>query len=175
MEKLIEKTMYRARWLLAPMYLGLSLALMALGVKFFQEVIHLFSALFWGDAEGVMLDEAGLILVVLSLIDLAMVGGLLVMVMMSGYENFVSKLDIDENEEKLGWLGTMDSSSLKAKIAASIVAISSIHLLKKFMEVETIMSDFENGNYIIMWYVILHITFVASAFLMGLLDSKTRH
>ncbi len=174
MEKLIEKVMYRSRWILAPIYLGLSLALLALGIKFFQELIHLFAELLLGNENGVILDEAGLILVILSLVDLAMVGGLLVMVMMSGYENFVSQLDIEENEEKLGWLGKMDSSSLKAKIAASIVAISSIHLLKKFMEVEAIMAQQESGNYIIMWYVILHITFVASAFFMGLLDTKTR-
>lgn len=175
MEKLIETLMYRSRWVLAPIYLGLSVAVFALGVKFFQELIHLMVLLFWGDAQGVTLNEAGLILIVLSLIDLAMVGGLLVMVMMSGYENFVSQLDISEGEEKLSWLGKMDSGSLKAKIAASIVAISSIHLLKKFMEIESIMRDYENGNYVIMWYVVMHITFVASALFMGILDNKTRH
>ena len=74
----------------------------------------------------VTMEEADMVLTILSLIDIAMVGGLLVMVMMSGYENFVSTLNVAEGEEKLGWLGTMDSSSLKAKIAASIVAISSI-------------------------------------------------
>jgi len=86
------------------------------------------------------------------------------MVMMSGYENFVSRLDIGVGEEKLSWMGKMDSSSLKAKIAASIVAISSIHLLKKFMAAELI------DNEKLMWYVIIHITFVASAFAMGFLD-----
>ena len=111
-----------------------------------------------------VLSEADMILVVLSLVDIAMVGGLLIMVMMSGYENFVSQIDISEGEEKLSWLGTMDASSLKAKIAASIVAISSIHLLKKFMAAESIDNDK------LLWYVIMHITFVASAFAMGLLD-----
>ena len=158
MEKLIEGLMYRSRWLLAPIYFGLSFAMLALGIKFFLELFHLLS-------EIIEIKEANMILIVLSLVDIAMVGGLLLMVMMSGYENFVSRLDIREDEEKLAWLGKMDSSSLKAKIAASIVAISSIHLLKKFMAAETIDNDK------LMWYVIMHITFVASAFAMGLLDS----
>ncbi len=162
MERFIETLMYRSRWILAPIYLGLSLAVLALGVKFFQEVFHLFTHL-------VSIKEADMILVVLTLIDLAMVGGLLVMVMMSGYENFVSQLDIGEDSEKLNWLGKMDSSSLKAKIAASIVAISSIHLLKVFMGVPDLSEEK------LKWYVIIHMTFVASAFAMGMLDSKTRH
>ena len=157
MEKFIETVIYRSRWLLAPIYFGLSLAILALGIKFFIELVHLMTDI-------VEMSEASMILVVLSLVDLAMVGGLLLMVMISGYENFVSQLDIPEGEEKLSWLGKMDSSSLKAKIAASIVAISSIHLLKKFMEIETIENDK------LMWYVLMHITFVASAFAMGVLD-----
>ncbi|MBE8716724.1 TIGR00645 family protein [Cellvibrio polysaccharolyticus] len=161
MEKLIERLIYRSRWLLAPIYLGLSLAIIALTIKFFQEVFHLLTHI-W------ILKEADMILVVLSMIDLAMVGGLLIMVMMSGYENFVSRLDVGEGEEKLGWLGTMDSSSLKAKIAASIVAISSIHLLKIFMDVQNINNDK------LMWYVLMHLTFVLSAFLMGYLDTKVK-
>jgi len=115
LETVIEKTMYRSRWLLAPIYLGLSLALIALGIKFFQEVFHLLPHV-------IQMAEADMVLVILSLIDIAMVGGLIVMVMMSGYENFVSELDVAEGEEKLAWLGTMDASSLKMKIAASIVA-----------------------------------------------------
>ena len=161
LEVLIEKTMYRSRWLLAPIYLGLSLALLALGVKFFQECFHLMIGLF-------SMKEADMVLVVLSLIDMAMVGGLIVMVMMSGYENFVSQLDVGEDEEKLGWLGTMDSASLKAKIAASIVAISSIHLLKVFMNTPNLTND----N--LKWYVIIHLTFVLSAFAMGYLDMVSK-
>ncbi len=157
-EVLIEKSMYRSRWLLAPIYLGLSFALLALGVKFFQEVFfHMLP-------EILTMKEADVVLSVLSLIDMAMVGGLIVMVMMSGYENFVSQLDVDEDEEKLSWLGTMDSSSLKAKIAASIVAISSIHLLKIFMNAENTQNDK------LLWYVVIHLTFVLSAFAMGGLD-----
>jgi len=158
MEKKFESLMYRSRWLLAPIYFGLSLAILALGIKFFLELIHLLLSV-------VKMTEAEMILIVLSLVDIAMVGGLLLMVMMSGYENFVSRLDIGESEKKLSWLGKMDSSSLKGKIAASIVAISSSHLLKKFMAAETIDNDK------LLWYVIIHLTFVLSAFAMGLLDN----
>jgi uncharacterized protein (TIGR00645 family) len=161
-ERFIETLMYRSRWLLAPIYLGLSVAVLALGIMFFRELFHLL-------VEIPTIAEANMVLLILSLIDLAMVGGLLVMVMMSGYENFVSQLDIGENEEKLNWLGKMDSSSLKAKIAASIVAISSIHLLKVFMGVKN-YSDMQ-----LMWYVLIHMTFVASAFAMGYLDKITKH
>jgi uncharacterized protein (TIGR00645 family) len=100
---------------------------------------------------------------------MALVGGLLVMVMISGYENFVSQLDIDEGAEKLSWLGKMDSSSLKMKVAASIVAISSIHLLRVFMDAQNIEAEH------LMWYVIIHMTFVISAFAMGYLDKLTKH
>ena len=162
MERFIENAMYASRWLLAPIYFGLSLALLALALKFFQEVFHILPSVF-------ALAEADLILVLLSLIDMALVGGLLVMVMISGYENFVSQLDIDEGKEKLNWLGKMDSGSLKMKVAASIVAISSIHLLKIFMDAQNIQPEH------LKWYVIIHMTFVASAFAMGYLDKLTKH
>ena len=109
-----------------------------------------------------------LILLVLSLVDISLVGGLLVMVMFSGYENFVSQLDLEDGGEKLNWLGKLDTASLKNKVAASIVAISSIHLLKLFMNAESIDNDK------LLWYVVIHITFVVSAFAMGLLDKITR-
>lgn len=161
MEKIIETVLYRSRWLLAPIYIGLSLGLIALSIKFFQEAWHLLS-------HALTLREADMVLIILSLIDLAMVGGLIVMVMISGYENFVSQLNVAEDEEKLGWLGTMDSSSLKMKIAASIVAISSIHLLKMFMNAMNIPNDK------LLWYVILHMAFVLSAMAMGMLDVFSR-
>jgi uncharacterized protein (TIGR00645 family) len=162
MEKSLERAMYAMRWILAPIYIGLSLALFALGVKFFQEVFHLLPHI-------LSTSETDLVLVVLSLIDMALVGGLIVMVMFSGYENFVSQLDVSEDTEKLSWLGKLDTSSLKNKVAASIVAISSIHLLKIFMNAVNI------DNEKLLWYVVLHLTFVASAVAMGLLDSKTKH
>lgn len=163
MERFIENTMYASRWLLAPIYLGLSLGLLILALKFFQEIIHVLPNVF------TMLEADVILLLLLSLIDMALVGGLLVMVMISGYENFVSQLDIDDNKEKLNWLGTMDSSSLKMKVAASIVAISSIHLLRIFMDAKNVDPQH------LMWYVIIHMTSVVSAFAMGYLDKLTKH
>ena len=162
MERILENAMYASRWLLAPLYFGLSLTLLALVLKFFQEIFHVLPHVF-------EIAETQLVLTILSLIDMALVGGLLVMVMLSSYENFVSQLDIGEDTEKLGWLGKMDSSSLKNKVAASIVAISSIHLLKVFMNAQSMDAVH------LKWYVILHLTFVASAFAMGLLDKLTKH
>ena len=162
MERFIENAMYASRWILAPIYFGLSLGLLALALKFFQEVFHVIPNVF-------ALSESDLILVILSLIDMALVGGLLVMVMISGYENFVSLLDIEEGKEKLSWLGKMDSGSLKMKVAASIVAISSIHLLRIFMDAKNVDPQH------LMWYVIIHMTFVISAFAMGYLDKLTKH
>lgn len=154
MERFFENAMYASRWLLAPVYFGLSLALVALTIKFFQEIFHVLPNIF-------SVAEADLILVLLSLVDMTLVGGLLVMVMFSGYENFVSQLDIAEHKEKLNWLGKMDASSLKNKVAASIVAISSIHLLRVFMDAKNVPDNK------LMWYVIIHLTFVLSAFVRG--------
>jgi len=161
-ERTLENLLYASRWLLAPIYMGLSLALLLLGLKFFQEVFHFVPLVF-------ATKEADLVLVVLSLVDLALVGGLLVMVMLSGYENFVSAIDINESSEKLAWLGKLDAGSLKQKVAASIVAISSIHLLKAFMNAEQIANDK------LMWYVIIHLTFVVSAIGMAWLDKLNKH
>ena len=148
MEILAEKFLYASRWLLAPIYLGLSAGLLILGIKFFQEVLHIMPLIF-------SMKESDLVLVILSLIDMSLVGGLIVMVMLSGYENFVSRIDLD--------------GSLKQKVAASIVAISSIHLLKIFMNAESVDNDK------LMWYVIIHITFVLSAIGMAYVDSINKH
>ncbi len=156
-ERAFEYLLYASRWLLAPIYLGLSLALLAIGIKFFQEVAHILPAI-------LEITESDLVLVVLSLVDIALVGGLLVMVMLSGYENFVSRINLAEGDEKLSWLGKLDSGSLKQKVAASIVAISSIHLLKAFMNLQNIENDK------LMWYVIIHMTFVISATGMAWVD-----
>ncbi|BBV93484.1 MAG: TIGR00645 family protein [Enterobacter sp.] len=161
MERFFENAMYASRWILAPVYFGLSLALIALTIKFFQEILHVLPNIF-------SIAEADLILVLLSLVDMTLVGGLLVMVMFSGYENFVSQLDIDERKEKLSWLGKMDASSLKNKVAASIVAISSIHLLRVFMDAKNVPDNK------LMWYVMIHLTFVLSAFVMGYLDKISK-
>jgi uncharacterized protein (TIGR00645 family) len=134
LERNIEKLLFACRWLLAPMYLGLALGLLALGVKFFQEVLHSLAGI-------LSLAESDLVLSVLSLIDIVLVGSLIVMVMLSGYENFVSKLDSDAAQESPAWLGKLDSGTLKLKVAASIVAISSIHLLRIFMNADATPND----------------------------------
>ncbi len=161
MEAWVERVMYASRWLLAPIYIGLSLALVALGIKFFKELFHLLPHV-------LEISEADIVLVVLSLIDIALVSGLIIMVMFTSYENFVSQIDLKEGTEKLAWLGTLDTSSLKSKVAASIVAISSIHLLKVFMNAKNIDNDK------LMWYVLIHLTFVVSAYAMGSLDKASR-
>ena len=156
-ERFIERLLFASRWILAPLYLGLALGLLALGVKFFQEAFHTMLHIF-------EMTEPDLVLVVLALIDLSLVGSLVVMVMFSGYENFVSRIDASTDKDALGWLSKLDSGTLKLKVAASIVAISSIHLLRVFMKAQ----DTDNDK--IMWYVILHLTFVVSALLLGVLD-----
>lgn len=161
MERFLENAMYASRWLLAPVYFGLSLGLIALTIKFFQEIFHILPHIF-------SVSESDMILTLLSLVDMTLVGGLLVMVMFSGYENFVTQLDINEGKEKLSWLGKMDATSLKNKVAASIVAISSIHLLRVFMDAKNVPDNK------LMWYVIIHLTFVLSAFVMGYLDRLTK-
>jgi uncharacterized protein (TIGR00645 family) len=159
LEAVTEKALFASRWILAPIFLGLSLALIALGFKFFQQAWHIFGDL-------IHMKESALVLTVLAMIDIVLVGSLIVMVMFSGYENFVSTID-SKGTDSLGWLGKMDSGTLKLKVAASIVAISSIHLLQKFMDAEKIPNDK------LMWYTILHMAFVLSAVLLGVLDKMS--
>jgi uncharacterized protein (TIGR00645 family) len=162
-ERTIERLLFASRWLLAPVYLGLSLALIALGVKFFQEAGHVLASVLTA-------TEADLVLTLLAMIDIVLVGGLIVMVMLSGYENFVSRIDTNQGENReaaLGWLGKLDAGGLKLKVAASIVAISSIHLLRVFM------NAMQTPNDKILWYVILHLTFVVSGVLLALMDRIT--
>jgi len=130
MEQTFERLLFALRWLLAPLYFGLGLLLTMFTVQFFRELFHLVES-------APTLLEVDLILMALTLIDLTLVASLIVMVMLSGYENFVSKLDLEGAERSLAWLGKLDAGSLKIKVAASIVAISSIHLLKAFMNFES--------------------------------------
>ncbi|WP_235893069.1 TIGR00645 family protein [Pelomicrobium methylotrophicum] len=156
-EQRIEHILFATRWLLAPIYLGLSVALIALGIKFFEELLHTLPNV-------LAMAETDLILTVLALVDIALVGSLIVMVMLSGYENFISRIDVEAAHEKLGWMGKLDAGTLKVKVAASIVAISSIHLLRVFMNLQQI------DNSKLLWYVVFHMTFVVSALLLGLID-----
>lgn len=162
-ERFIERALFASRWILAPVYLGMSLALIALGIKFFAEVYHLLHTI-------MEVTEADMVLRLLALVDMVLVGSLIVMVMFSGYENFVSRIDMKEGGDSLGWLGKLDASSLKLKVAASIVAISSIHLLRAFMSISN-TTPVDNDK--LMWYVIIHLTFVVSAVMMGVLDKMS--
>ncbi|MBS3965151.1 MAG: TIGR00645 family protein [Methylomonas sp.] len=162
MEHWVERAMYASRWLIAPIYLGMTLMLLVLVVKFFQELYHFLPHI-------LELPESDIILKILTFVDLALVGSLIVIVMFSGYENFVSRMNIESGTEKLDWLGTHDYGSLKTKVASSIVAISSIQLLKVFMNLHATEADK------LQWYVIIHLTLVASAFTMGFLDKITKH
>ncbi|MFP3019340.1 MAG: TIGR00645 family protein [Arsenophonus sp.] len=162
MEKSIEKIIYASRWLLFPVYIGLSFGFILLTLKFFQQIIHIIPELF-------TISESGLILTVLSLVDIALVGGLLVMVMFSSYENFIFKMTVDDKHQKLSWMGKMDVNSIKNKVASSIVAISSVHLLRLFMEAEKVPDNK------IMWSVIIHLAFVLSAFGMTYIDKMSKN
>jgi len=167
MENLIEKVLYASRWLMAPIYLGMSLLLVALAIKFFQELIHIFPTI-------LTMKEQDVILNALTLIDLTLVGSLIVMVMFSGYENFVSQINIEAGGEKLSWLGKMDSGSLKLKVSSSIVAISAIHLLKSFMEYHPGSENADADTRHLMWLLIVHLGFVVSAITMAMMDNLER-
>lgn len=164
LETRFEKMLFASRWLMAPMYLGLVVALAMLTVIFLKQLVYYAPQTLTMTAEEI-------ILVCLTLIDLSLAANLLLIVLFSGYENFVSKLDIgDDHGDRPGWMGTVDFSGLKMKLIASIVAISAIHLLKRFMEIGE--TDFTPllGDPVLMWLVVIHLTFVVSGVLMALMD-----
>ncbi len=155
LEALIERVILGSRWILVVFNFGLAAALLIYAFSFVMKFIKI--------ATGVLLaDENDMILSMLSLIDATLVASLILMVMVSSYENYVSRLD--NADVKLSWLGKLDAGSLKIKVASSIVAISSIHLLQVFMNADR----YDNTK--IMWSVIMHLTFVVSALLLGVLD-----
>jgi uncharacterized protein (TIGR00645 family) len=168
-EMLLERTLFASRWVLAPMYLGLALALLALlavfCVELYRETVHLLHV----PAER--LGEAG-ILMALGLIDLSLSANLLLIVIFSGYENFISRIETVQDEKRPNWMGTVDFSGLKMKLIASIVAISAISLLRTFLSI----GDAPIEPQALFWQVALHLTFVASGVFMAVMDwivSKT--
>ena len=165
MERVVERLLFASRWIMAPMYVGLVGALLMLAYIFVIELIHGITALPEMKAEDV-------ILVVLSLIDLTLAGNLLLIVIFSGYENFVSKFDFDAGQDRPTWMGTVDFSGLKMKLIASIVAISAIDLLKWFMGIEE-TTDTATMDRKLFWLVVIHLTFVLSGVLMALMDWMT--
>jgi uncharacterized protein (TIGR00645 family) len=161
LERSLELWIFRSRWLMAPFYLGLVVALAALVVVFVNEAVHELSGLMSMGPE-----EA--ILMVLSLIDLSLAGNLLLIVVFSGYENFVSKIDTGDDEDRPGWMGTVDFSGLKMKLIASIVAISAIALLRAFMRLAEGHGGMDDRT--LAWLVGIHLTFVVSGVLLALMD-----
>jgi uncharacterized protein (TIGR00645 family) len=158
LEHTVEGVILASRWLLVVFYLGLALSLGLYAISFARKLYEYFSKV-------MVLDDAEAILKILALIDASLVASLLVMVIISGYENFVSRFDnVGDNNGGLSWLGKIDAGSLKIKVASTIVAISSIHLLQVFLNV----NQFENGK--IMWLTIMHMAFVASALFLAYTD-----
>lgn len=157
MEKQIERILFGSRWLMAPIYLGLVGALLILVWTFALELVR-----FAGHLPYLAVDDA--VLGVLALIDLSLAGNLLLIVIFSGYENFVSRMEIADHRDRPEWQGKVDFSGLKLKLVASIVAISGIHLLKVFMDVEKYPDDK------VRWMVIIHLVFVSSGVLLALMD-----
>ena len=156
-ESYIEKGLFASRWLMAPFYMGLVLALVALLYTFVQEIIHVFGHI-------TTLEASDVILASLSLIDLSLAGNLLLIVMFSGYESFVSKINIEGHEDQFEWKGKVDFAAMKLKLIASIVAISGIHLLKVFMDIK------KYGEQEIFWMVIIHVVFVVSGVMLAVMD-----
>ena len=155
LELLVERIILSSRWILVAFYLGLVAALAVYAVSFGYKFLKVAGNVFtYSDAE--------MILAMLGLIDAALVASLIVMVMISGYENFVSRFD--EAEDQVSFLGKLDSGSLKIKVASSIVAISSIHLLQVFLNA----NQFTDGK--IMWLTLMHLAFVVSAVMLGYLE-----
>ena len=154
----LEKGLFASRWLLAPFYIGLALALFLLLYVFMMEIWHFLSLLPEMHANTAILG-------VLSLIDLSLAANLVIIVIFSGYESFVSKFNVTDHEDRPSWQGKVDFTTLKLKLIGSIVAISSIHLLKVFMTVE----DYTDRE--IKWLVVLHCVFFFSGIAMALADS----
>lgn len=171
-ERALERTLFASRWLLAPIYLGLSVCLIVILVKFARQLYHLFSRILVSEGNEVIVE-------ILSLIDISLMANLLLMVIFAGYESFVSRLNATDHSDhldrgrvdsdRLEWMGQIGFGDLKLKLLASIVAISAIQLLEGFMKVGQV-SDRELG-----WLVGIHVVFVVSGVLLALMDRLSSH
>lgn len=153
----MESLIFASRWLQAPLYLGLIVAQGIYVVQFMMELSHLV-------ADIAHLDEAKTMLIVLGLIDVVMIANLLIMVIIGGYETFVSKLDIEGHPDQPEWLSHVNAGVLKVKLATALIGISSIHLLKSFINAAQL------DDRVIGWQVGIHLVFVVSAFMMAQTD-----
>ncbi len=156
-ERIIEHTIFASRWLMAPIYLGLIAALFILIITFFRELAHALP--------GVLsMEESDVILLILSLVDISLAGNLVLIILFSGYENFVSKIGPAQHRDRPVWMGKVDFSGLKSKLIASIVAISAIHLLKIFMDLE------KYSPQDLLWFTFIHLSFVVSGVGFAFMD-----
>ena len=167
-EHALEVLIFNSRWLLAPFYLGLVGGVLILLIKFGQEFFHLVPHVLGA-------PESDIILMILTLVDMSLVANLLLIVIFSGYENFVSKIDTAGHEDRPDWMGKVDFSGLKIKVIASIVAISAIELLKAFVNVSNVGTPGAPGIWMIddkqlAWKVGIHFTLVLSGVLFALMD-----
>lgn len=157
-ELLLERFIFNSRWLLVPIYVGLVLTIGLLLVKFFKEFVQLVPQVLFGS------NGTATVVGVLALVDVALVANLLVIIIFAGYENFVSRIDVNERVEKPQWMGQVDFSDLKIKLIGSIIAISSIEMLRLFVQVEGAPSEE------MLWKVIIHAALVFSGVLFALMD-----
>ncbi len=167
-EKLLERSIFASRWLQAPLYVGLIVAQGVYVYQFFVELWHLVHITIDGVPEGGPDLSTTVMLMVLGLIDVVMIANLLIMVIIGGYETFVSRLHLDDHDDQPEWLSHVNAGMLKVKLATALVSISSIHLLKTFIEVRSPQVAFTNDG--VMWQVIIHIVFVASAIALAWTD-----
>jgi uncharacterized protein (TIGR00645 family) len=155
----LGRIIFLSRWLQAPLYVGLIVAQGVYVYHFLSELWHLVH-------EAPVIDETTIMMTVLGLIDVVMIANLLIMVIVGGYETFVSRLNIEGHPDQPEWLSHVNAGVLKVKLATALIGISSIHLLKTFIELGTKQLP----NNVVMWQLLLHITFVLSALLLAVTD-----
>ncbi|MEJ0040960.1 MAG: TIGR00645 family protein [Rhizomicrobium sp.] len=160
-EAALEGVLFNSRWLMAPAYVGLVVSLAMLLITFGRELIEALPLV-------LHMTNEEIILLVLSLIDLSLAMNLVLIVVFSGYENFVSKIDTGESEDRPDWMGTLDFSGLKMKLIGSIVAISAISLLRAFMTISDFTQPLDNAR--LGWMIGLHMTFIVSGLLFAIMD-----
>ncbi|WP_213608116.1 TIGR00645 family protein [Pseudoalteromonas sp.] len=162
-EQVLESFIFKGRWLLAPFFVGLLFAVVLLLIKFFKQLYLMGVATFTASNQELLVG-------ILTLVDTALLAGLLLIIIFSGYENFVSKLNIENHEDRPVWMGKVGFSGLKMKLISAIVAISAVELLKVFI------SSASYSNDELLWKVLIHVTFVISGVLFAFTDylnSKT--
>jgi uncharacterized protein (TIGR00645 family) len=173
-QSVLSQTIFLSRWLQAPLYLGLIVAQVVYVYRFLVELWHLIGFAALGHAApasvpgGVTDTETVVMLTVLGLIDVVMIANLLIMVIVGGYETFVSRLNLTDHPDQPEWLSHVNAGVLKVKLAMALIGISSIHLLKTFINAERTPAE------AIKWQVVIHVTFVLSALTLAYIDRLTR-